>query len=290
MRRIHTIKGPPESFKQWLKANEQEINKKLTGDDIWVYFHDNCVQGNINVYKELKKVLLKDQGFICCYCGKRIFDDHNTVIEHLIPKGSNKDLTLDFDNLLASCNGGSSHQIHIVENNETILQIAQKYGVDVAHIEEVYVSIDEERLFRNKYDIENLSKNDRIVIFPKMDSLDLHCDAKKGKSNITINPLQDNCQDKFSYNPLNGKIICTDDNTSTIQTLGLNSNRYINQLRKKTLDDSIILKQNLMNDFGHSVEEFEENRLKLKMILDDISYSNGYLDPFVFVTIWSLDN
>jgi uncharacterized protein (TIGR02646 family) len=50
--------------------------------------------------------LLQEQGFICCYCGRRISRD-DSHIEHLKPRSHPlyKDLTLDYTNLLASCPG-----------------------------------------------------------------------------------------------------------------------------------------------------------------------------------------
>lgn len=290
MRRITTINGQPESFNDWLNKNGKELEAKLldpdaTGDDIWTYFRNNE-----KVYYNLKTVLIEDQGFICCYCGQRIEDNFHTSIEHLQPKTIYKHLTLDFDNLLASCSGGSNNKIHVVEQDETLETIADKYGVSVEHLEDVYVNIDEVNLFRKRYDIENLSEGDRIVIIPKAHSSEQHCDTKKNKSEIEINPLQDDCTDYFSYNPLDGTIQITEDNKSTVDVLGLNSNRYINQLRKKTLDNSIEIKEYLMNDFGHSKTEFENNRRRFIDNLNKIVHPGEKLEPFVFVIIWSLNN
>lgn len=53
----------------------------------------------------LRKRLLEDQGYICCYCGQRI-DDDNTKIEHIKPQKYFPELSLDFNNMLASCDGG----------------------------------------------------------------------------------------------------------------------------------------------------------------------------------------
>jgi uncharacterized protein (TIGR02646 family) len=54
----------------------------------------------------LKTSLLKEQGYICCYCMQRI-SIHNMEIEH--NKAQNKncypDLQLDYKNLIASCSG-----------------------------------------------------------------------------------------------------------------------------------------------------------------------------------------
>ena len=50
--------------------------------------------------------LLKEQGFICCYCGRRI-DLADSHIEHFKPRNKYPDLQLDYANLLASCQGES---------------------------------------------------------------------------------------------------------------------------------------------------------------------------------------
>lgn len=55
----------------------------------------------------LRNILLEDQGFICCYCQKRI--PENTLpkskIEHFLSQEENKDKVFDFRNLFIACNG-----------------------------------------------------------------------------------------------------------------------------------------------------------------------------------------
>jgi len=53
--------------------------------------------------KDLRKSLLKEQGYICCYCMQRI-DEKNSKIEHYKPQ-KYEHLQLDYHNLLASCKG-----------------------------------------------------------------------------------------------------------------------------------------------------------------------------------------
>lgn len=62
------------------------------------------------VKEQLRASLVAEQGGICCYCGKRIFSDCHSVIEHLLPKGLKQyqHLQLDYRNLLCSCDGGES--------------------------------------------------------------------------------------------------------------------------------------------------------------------------------------
>lgn len=58
--------------------------------------------------KELRKRLVEDQGYICCYCGMEISDDEHTKIEHVQCQKDHGDLALCFDNMLASCDGGDN--------------------------------------------------------------------------------------------------------------------------------------------------------------------------------------
>jgi|GEM_PF-1765920 len=68
--------------------------------------------------KELANALLKEQGYLCCYCNRRIhqesprkddvdYNDRRTSIEHLDAKESNARLnTFSYNNIAASCMGG----------------------------------------------------------------------------------------------------------------------------------------------------------------------------------------
>jgi len=62
----------------------------------------------------LKKALLTEQGYICCYCMKRISEE-NMEIEHFRPQSVDKypELQLNYHNLLGSCQGnrGKPQQI-----------------------------------------------------------------------------------------------------------------------------------------------------------------------------------
>ncbi len=55
--------------------------------------------------KELTEALLIEQGFICCYCNRRLQVDKVTL-EHLETQTENPDKVLVYDNLMASCDGG----------------------------------------------------------------------------------------------------------------------------------------------------------------------------------------
>ena len=276
----------PTSFTNWVddpvnRVSEKIGNPEVTGTELW-----NTLRGSTK--KKLREALLEDQGYICCYCGKRIKDDDNTRIEHLKPKSNHKHLTFDYANLLASCQGATKNVIHIVQAGELLADIAEQYGVNEAYLEEVWVQADELELFRKKYDIENLQAGDRLVIFPEIGEQQ-HCDNKKGNDEIALTPLQKNCVHYFAYDQA-GKVILNEANKTTVISLGLNDNTYLNRLRKKTLDEASYLKTLLIRDFGHSKSEFNQKRLALIQKLDAISVQRPKLRPLVFVIIWSLNN
>jgi uncharacterized protein (TIGR02646 family) len=70
---------------------------------------------NLSVKGRLKNALLKEQGWVCAYCGKSVGkesgnrgsgnDDKkgDNHIEHFIPKSTNKNCTYDYGNLFISC-------------------------------------------------------------------------------------------------------------------------------------------------------------------------------------------
>jgi len=55
------------------------------------------------IKNKLKIELSKEQYFICCYCMGRI-NQNNSHFEHIKPQKDFSDNTLDYDNLLISCN------------------------------------------------------------------------------------------------------------------------------------------------------------------------------------------
>lgn len=84
---------PPQDFIKWKnQANED-----------WQPSWNNFQKPE---KKSVHNSLLKEQGFICCYCSRRIkrTDSH---IEHLKPRNKYPKLVLDYDNFLASCQGES---------------------------------------------------------------------------------------------------------------------------------------------------------------------------------------
>lgn len=65
-----------------------------------------------SLYQAVKLSLAQEQGYICCYCGRRISGKgEDSQIEHIFAKGTPvyEEMQLDYEtNLLACCDGGKS--------------------------------------------------------------------------------------------------------------------------------------------------------------------------------------
>ncbi|MEH2001920.1 MAG: retron system putative HNH endonuclease [Nostoc sp.] len=79
----------PESFTVW---------KNLANED-WQPSWDNFSKPQKT---DVHDSLLREQGFICCYCGRRITKEISHI-EHLKPRKTHHNLALKYTNLLASC-------------------------------------------------------------------------------------------------------------------------------------------------------------------------------------------
>ncbi|SPB15697.1 hypothetical protein NOV72_02917 [Caballeronia novacaledonica] len=86
----HVVKGEsPESFEKW----------KTEGDEFW---QPNYSQLRNPEKQAVHEALLKEQGWVCCYCGRSVgLDDSH--IEHFRPQHPFEALQLTFKNLHASC-------------------------------------------------------------------------------------------------------------------------------------------------------------------------------------------
>ena len=69
--------------------------------------HSNFDNIPLKIKEQLKENLLSEQGFICCYCMKRIPENNppNLKVEHFSCQADNHHLQLTYSNLFASCTG-----------------------------------------------------------------------------------------------------------------------------------------------------------------------------------------
>lgn len=95
MRRIKKL-NPPEWFVEWIK-------------EYYMYHQDTVSYSDLpeKERRRLRGSLIKEQGYICCYCMKRIYTD-SSHIEHFMPREKYKEYIFDYNNLFASCQGEDS--------------------------------------------------------------------------------------------------------------------------------------------------------------------------------------
>ncbi|MBD2484776.1 retron system putative HNH endonuclease [Planktothrix sp. FACHB-1365] len=94
------IKGKePQSFVDWKMSKQYEESKNNPPRVRSIYARFKKTK---KVKTPVKNSLMAEQGYICCYCECRIGAD-NSHIEHLIPRDSEFQKSLDYDNLLCCC-------------------------------------------------------------------------------------------------------------------------------------------------------------------------------------------
>ena len=244
---IHQGKNPTVYKKNELDTLYEDIS--INGNIVWDYL-ENDGRSNLIDKKKIKESLLKEQGIICCYCGSRIIAHSNSShIEHLVPKSKkdnadnyikiNKEKVYDYDNLFASCYGGSRDFVYVVSTlDETKSEIAELFDINIQEIEELYIEDTNYEMVAREYDLDNLKKGDRVWIINSLKNNQYHCGPKKEDEEILTNPTDKMCEDKFEYNRSTGEISSTDGNTlKDIQVLGLNANPSLNIRRKAKVQE-----------------------------------------------------
>ncbi len=273
----------PKDYEKWLLFHDKVLQEKyvdtsITGARLWAFMD---VNNKIYDKEKLKVQLLEDQGYICCYCGQRIEHEYHTRIEHVLPKSKYKKLTYDYNNLLVACRGGCRPVIHIVQEGESIDDIAKIYNVDVEDLETIWIN----NHYKRDIDLENLKLGDRVIVVPQSKKDEQHCDVRKGNEIIAITPLQKKCNEKFTYLE-SGKIIINNENQETVKILGLNKNPKIIKDRKNIVTKIVFLRERLLDDAGFD-KSLAQGRIS-KLIQKYNKGVNGKLDPYCFVTISKL--
>lgn len=83
----------------------------LSGDDLF----EKVKQ--LPSYSAMKKQLLKDQGYVCCYCNRSI-TGVGDITEHVEPKSVNRHLVGEYKNLLVACEGGQQIPLTVTGNTK----------------------------------------------------------------------------------------------------------------------------------------------------------------------------
>jgi uncharacterized protein (TIGR02646 family) len=115
------------------------IEKKLSNQPTsLVLYKKTDINPTYDKYRDkddLRHALLHEQGYICCYCMKRI-DIHNMVIEHFNSQFDFEELALNYDNMLASCTGGENGNVQHCDETKShkLLTINPMNNVIMAQI------------------------------------------------------------------------------------------------------------------------------------------------------------
>lgn len=173
----------PESFTEW--KNLENENWSPTWDSL-----------QAPEKKDLHCALVREQGYICCYCGSRIRRSTSHV-EHLQPRSlCNERQKLDYNNMLTSCNCGFQQA-----------GISECEDVDAEHA------------------IEEAGLQTPLALADA-----LHCGYKKANwydEYVLVSPLDPECASFFRYWS-DGRLTGSADpakqlrGTETIEQLGLN--------------------------------------------------------------------
>ena len=112
----------PVEFQDW-KTQNLSLDWQNQAAKYW-----KELQSETAVFKKLQEALLKEQGYLCCYCCVSISNQNTELvrdqvkrisIEHHQEKTNFPANTFDFENLLASCNSQGS--CNLKRNNQVLI-------------------------------------------------------------------------------------------------------------------------------------------------------------------------
>ncbi|MCH9741191.1 MAG: TIGR02646 family protein [Epsilonproteobacteria bacterium] len=102
MKKIIKSKEPKSLTSYRSTISYKDLKKSNIYEDFQEKTKEQCRE---NKADNLRKQLLKEQGYICCYCMSRI-DCDNSKIEHFKPQTKNREFQIDYQNFFIACEGG----------------------------------------------------------------------------------------------------------------------------------------------------------------------------------------
>lgn len=169
---------------------------EMTGPKLYKLVRDIKV---IPHFWDLKKQMYAEQGGICCYCGQKICwkDGRKAAVEHLIPKGVDRTLVGEYENLLLSCSLTS-------EENESIKEgeISRK---DLEHCDAAkrnallhYTPIQQEIASKFMYDEVGIIHETDSHSMKDIQTLNLNCNALVKRRQAALSILFDEKNEMLS--------------------------------------------------------------------------------------------
>ena len=95
--------APSPEVSQEISRVERDVQWKKTEQPDTLYARLAFNQLNKGI---IRKQLIREQHGLCAYCMRRIYDNDSTVIEHRIPVNRDPRATLNYNNMMACCDGG----------------------------------------------------------------------------------------------------------------------------------------------------------------------------------------
>lgn len=118
------------------------------------------------LYKKVKQALAKEQGFICCYCGRRISGCNDTQIEHIYAKGTDiyDEMQLDYEtNLVACCDGGKTERA-AGTIRKCDLYCESVKGSKILPVNPLMIGCEDKFLYADDGDIMGVNKDGEVTI------------------------------------------------------------------------------------------------------------------------------
>lgn len=278
----------PFLYERWFNENNERLQKKdLTEEELF---------GKITKHLKsiLRSELLKEQGHICAYCGKRIgiilkSEKITFSIDHFEPKFCNRDLTLAYSNFIGTC------KLSMCESD--VIKLA-----DIQTIPKTFQSIALEK----KINITDITGRGKIkededlelhgIQEIKYRNIPLHCDDTKENQlkeigwksmpepesveYYLLNPLKDDCETFFEYEE-DGTISPNMEKTTTEIFKAKNTITVFNLNNKHLLKERANAYQ--------TAHQLLESDLREDITIDEI-YKNKKEDeqlrPYCFVTAY----
>lgn len=106
MKKIVKTTEPTTLTKYRSSINHADLEKNHIYKDFPDKTREDCDKG---ISGNLRKQLLEEQGYICCYCMSRI-SCKNSKIEHLKPQTKYRAYQIDYNNLFVACLGGEGQK------------------------------------------------------------------------------------------------------------------------------------------------------------------------------------
>ena len=264
MRWIQKKEDEPACLQDWKVQREemlanQPVRKERTGTQLWDEFGGEVKQ-------TLKEVLVREQGFLCCYCGSRILASSSSAhLEHLLPKDEFPEKVYDYHNLLASCNGGEKAVVYENSDNKDLREVAQLFGISEADLPS-----------------QASSAKRFVTVVPQLK--ERHCGHKKGNKTIDISPMDPACGEFFKYRTFDGKIEVSEENRQTVELLGLNHPLLCTR-REKVIEDVLATFSAIQEIYPEDPASMFDQYLSILSEPDD----EGMLRTWFFVATTMVD-